>query len=86
LKTFVPRDREQPAAKGALLAVVIEPADGRGNGAEHVLHEIGRVGVLQAALASEAVDDWAVESDELLPGGVIGAVADLHQQAGARQR
>jgi hypothetical protein len=60
------------------MAIVIEPANRRGDGAKHVLDDIGGIGVLQAPLASETIDDRAIKIDEILPRGVIGAVADFY--------
>src|SRR4029078_4812808 len=52
----------------------------------HVLHQVGRVGILQPPLASEAVDDRPIKLYEFLPSNVIGPCAKLHKQAGSRQR
>ena len=79
-------DGVEPAAEGAARGVVVEAGGGRGDAAEHVLHDVGGVGVLQAALAGEAVDDGGVELDELPPGVAVAAVADADEQAGTGQR
>jgi hypothetical protein len=86
VEDFVPRDREQPAAERSLPAVVFPTADRVRHGTEHVLHQVGGVGVLQPALAGETIDHRAIERDEFVPRRGIGPVAKLHQQAGPRER
>ena len=86
VEDLVAGDREEPAAEGPLVAIVVESGDRRRDGPEHVLHQVGGVGVLQAAFASEAVHDGAVHPRELLPGGLVRAVAQLDQQASSGQR
>src|SRR5207247_918501 len=73
-------DAVEPAAERALLRVVVPAAGGAGNGQEDFLRQVHRVGVLQAAAAGEAVDQAAVQFDELLPGGAVPRVAQAGEQ------
>src|SRR5262249_41608167 len=79
---LVPRDAEQPAAERALPGVVVPAPRRRGDAHEHLLRQVGGVGVLQAAAPGEAVDQPAVPRDELPPGGAVRRVAQAGEQAG----
>jgi hypothetical protein len=79
---LVARDGVEPAAEGAAPRVVVQPADGAGHALQDLLHQVGSVGVLQAALAGEAVDQRRVHLDELPPGVLVARVAQADQQAG----
>ena len=81
---LVARDGEQPAAEGAAHRVVIEPAHRGRHGSQHVLHQVGGVRVLQAALAGETVNDGRVEARELSPRVSIAAVAQADQKVTRR--
>ena len=59
--------------------VVLQLADGAGDGAEDILGEVGGVGVLQALPAQVAVDQGPVQADtpprRARPAGRAGAPA-----------
>src|SRR5262249_28035462 len=76
-------DGEQPVAEGAAARVVLQPADGPGHSPQHVLAEVGGVGVLQPLLARVAVGQGRVQIDELTPGIPRPGVAQAQEEAGA---
>ena len=56
-----------------------------GHAAKDILHQVGGVGVLQAAVAGEPVNDRPVELDELVPRVGVAAVPDAGEQSDPRE-
>src|SRR5262249_30020496 len=83
---LVAGDRVQPAAGASAAPVVLQAASGPGNGAQNLLGEVGRVGVLEAALPPQLVHQWRVDLHELIPGVLVARVADADQKAGPGNR
>jgi hypothetical protein len=54
-----------------------------GDAAEDFLHEIGRVGILQAAAHAIGMDQRRVELHEIVPGNPIGRIADFEEESRA---
>src|SRR5262249_23405479 len=73
---------EQPVAKRSAIRVVLQPANGPGNGAEHFLGQVGGVGVLQALLPRIAVHQRQVEFDKLPPRVPVVRGAPAEGQTG----
>jgi hypothetical protein len=86
LAQLVAGDGEQPAPERAAVRVVLQPLDGTGDAAQHVLGQVVGVGVLQAVAAGEAVQQRGVGRPELLPGLPVARVADADQQGGPGAR
>src|SRR4029079_16262827 len=86
VEDLIARDRKQPAAKSAVVAIVVQSPDGRRDRAQYILHQIGRIGVLQAPFAGKTIDHRPIQIDELLPRGVVRSVANLNQEAEAGER
>ena len=83
LAQLVPGHGEEPAVKRAALRIVIQAAGGAGDGVQDDLGQVGRVGVLQAAFASELVNEWLIERGELPPRLRVARIADSYEQTGA---
>lgn len=77
---LVEDDREQPFVEAAFLWV--ETAAGESQ--QHLLHDVGGVRILWQALVREAVDQRAVEFDELLPGDFVLVIVQTFQEGHAR--
>ncbi len=60
--------REQPAAKGAPIRIVVEAFDGPVYRLENILRQVGSVSVLQSLAAGKTVNDGSVKSHKLPPG------------------
>src|SRR5262249_33142059 len=80
---LVAGDAVQPAAERPLPGVVVPAARRLRDREKDFLGQVGRVGVLQAAVADEAVDEAAVQLDELAPGRAVARVGEAGDQAGA---
>src|SRR5262249_12855921 len=75
----------QPAAKGVPVAVAAEAVEVAGDGVEHVLEYIGRVGGRQAPAAAPVQDERGVQGDHALPGPRV-VVPGPGEQAARRRR
>src|SRR6185295_14016887 len=80
---FVPDNCEQPAAKRALLRVVLKPLGRASDDPQHLLRKVHGIGVLQTVLASEPVDQRRINLYELRPRLPVALVANADQQAGS---
>ena len=65
------------------MGVVVEAIGPLGDRQKDLLREVGRVGVLQAVAAGEAVHQAAVQLHELPPGGAVAWIAQTGEQAGS---
>ena len=80
---LVPRHGVQPTAEGASFRVVLHAVGISRHAAEHVLHQVGGVRVLQPAVPREAIHHWAVQVEELSPRIRISPVAQAGEQGHA---
>src|SRR5438034_6065365 len=76
--------RKQPSPEAAPLSVVVEPLAGACHRLEHFLRHVGGVGVLQAGLPREPVDQRRIDLDELPPSVLVPRITNAEQQAGPR--
>src|SRR5690606_33845081 len=81
---LVPRDGIEPRAEAAALRIVDKLASGPDDAAQHVLRDVGRVGVLQTLSPRIAIDKRRVSIDKLCPRAGIGQIANLNEQAVTR--
>jgi len=73
----------QPTAKPAGVGVVLKPRHAAGELPQHLLDDVGGIGILQAPPPGIAVHQRGVDLDELTPGSRVGQVADPQQQTRA---
>src|SRR5262249_30000506 len=66
----------EPAAKRTAGWIVVEGRGGEGDGAEDFLGQVGGIGVLEAALPGEAVNERRVQGDELPPRFAVARIAN----------
>src|SRR5262249_51498941 len=83
LAQLVARDGQQPAAERAPGGVVLEVRRRPGDPLEHLLGEVGRVGILEPAAPAVRVAQRGVDLHELAPREAVLRVADAKQQARA---
>jgi hypothetical protein len=82
----VPRDGQQPGPERTLARLVVASLHGPRDRPQDFLSHVGRVGILQAALALIAVHQRRVDVHELRPGRVVPGVANPHEQTVSRRR
>ena len=81
ISQLVADHRKQPGAERTALRVVVEPAHGPCDGAQDILGQVCRIGILQAMLASEAIDQRGVDIHKFGPGLGVTRIPNAHQQA-----
>src|SRR5438046_2511391 len=77
-------EREQPAAEQAELR--IERSDRCRHAAQHLLRQVGGVGILQSLAARKAVNDRSIKPNEFAPGAIVLPIAQSHQKARSCRR
>jgi hypothetical protein len=83
---FVSCEAEEPAPERPAARIILPALHRSGDGKEDLLGQVGGISILQAALASEAVDQPAVQLDELTPGRAIVPIAQTSQQTCPRKK
>jgi hypothetical protein len=68
IEDLVAGDSVKPAAECAALGIIFQPLGRPGDGPQNILHQIGRVGILQAASPGKTEDQRPIQLGELPPG------------------
>jgi hypothetical protein len=80
------RERQQPTAKGAALAVVLKLRHPPGHRSHGFLHYILRVAFIQAGLERKIENQFPVRFKKIVPRLLILQILEPHQQRAASPR